>query len=72
MNYFDILKYGEQEIIKMNLFLQQLTGIHILTSIEIKEYNEKKKIDEKYKELNKIKLLPIRDFALLDHFKPNI
>lgn len=69
MNYFDILKYGEQEMLRMNLFLQQLSGIHILTPIEIKKYNEKKEIDEKS---NKIKLLPIRDFALLDHFKSNI
>lgn len=69
MNYFDILKYGEQEMLRMNLFLRQLTGIHILTPIEIKKYNEKKEIDEKS---NKIKLLPIRDFALLDHFKSNI
>ena len=69
MNYFDIVKYGEQEIIRMNLFLRELTGIHILTPIEIKKYNEKKEIDEKYEESNKIKLLPIRDFALLDLYK---
>ena len=66
MNYFNLEEYAQDKLLEYLLFYEKLTSIHILTPIEIKKYNEKKEIDKKS---NKIKLLPIRDFALLDLYK---